>query len=220
MPLKIGVGRRWNFVIYKLVEGLTLGCLNFQEVSYICLSCRKVVLISNWWTSKSKHSANATNILMKFIFTTREKVSPKSRPAIYVFPFATRCALYLLILPSGLYFILNTHLLETSFLSLHKVLRIQMLFFCKESNSDWMAFSQCKASNPLRASIYVVGSEFEKLWWNKILGCLLVFGVNFPWIVFISLLGFLMTFCVHLGFCFKLLLSYVVNISSIDWTSC
>jgi hypothetical protein len=37
MPLKIGVGRKWTFVIYKLVEGLTLGCLNFLGVSCICL---------------------------------------------------------------------------------------------------------------------------------------------------------------------------------------
>jgi len=38
-----------------------------------------------------------------------------------------------------------------------------MLFFCKESNYDGMAFSQCKVSNLVRASIYVVGSKFEKL---------------------------------------------------------
>jgi hypothetical protein len=38
-----------------------------------------------------------------------------------------------------------------------------MSFFCKESNYDGMAFSQCKVSNLVRASIYVVGSKFEKL---------------------------------------------------------
>jgi hypothetical protein len=36
-----------------------------------------------------------------------------------------------------------------------------MLFFYKESNFEWMAFSKWKASDPLRASIYVVGFEFE-----------------------------------------------------------
>jgi hypothetical protein len=35
--------------------------------------------------------------------------------------------------------------------------------FCKESNFDWMAFFQFETSNPLRASVYVVGFEFEKL---------------------------------------------------------
>jgi hypothetical protein len=46
MPLKIGVGHKWTFVIYKLVEGQILGCLNLQEVSYR-IPCRKVILISN-----------------------------------------------------------------------------------------------------------------------------------------------------------------------------
>jgi hypothetical protein len=100
---------------------------------------------------------------MEFIFTNGEKVFQESRLAICFNPFATRRAFYLLILPCGLYFILNTHLSETSFLSLGKVVRIQVLFFYKESNFDWMAFSQCKAFDPLRASIYVVGFEFENL---------------------------------------------------------
>ncbi len=94
-----------------------------------------------------------------------------------------------------------------------------MLFFCKESNSNWIAFFQFEASNPLRASIYVVGFEFEKLWSNNAWGWLLILRVNFPWIVFMNCLSFLLTLCVRLGFGFKWLLSCAINIPSIDWTS-
>ncbi len=93
------------------------------------------------------------------------------------------------------------------------------VFFCKESNFDWMAFSQFETFDPLRASIYVVGFEFEKLWWNNAWRCLLIPGVNFSSNVFMSLLHFLMTLCVCLGFCLKWLLSRDVNIQSIDWIS-
>jgi len=66
------------------------------------------------------------------------------------------------------------------------------------------------------------------MWWDLNLknfdeivheGCLLVRGVNFPWIFFMNLLGFLMIICVHLGFCFKWLFLCAINIPSIEWTS-
>ncbi len=66
---------------------------------------KKVVLALDWWISKWKCASNANNICMEFIFTNGENISPKSKPAICVNHFATKCVLYLLILPFEFWFV-------------------------------------------------------------------------------------------------------------------
>lgn len=72
-----------------------------------------------------------STILIVASFTIGEKVSWKSRPWHWLYPFSTRRALYLLMLPSVFSFILNTHLLPMIDLLTGRGTKIQVLLLTK-----------------------------------------------------------------------------------------
>jgi len=117
---------RWNKVFYLSYWVLKDCCASYMEfrnlqtcwsssfgffkplgIFIYIFSCKmphkKVILISNWWTSRSKCFANVNIICTQFILTMMEKVSPKSQLATCVNPFAMRHVLCTFILPCGLY---------------------------------------------------------------------------------------------------------------------
>ena len=88
--------------------------------------CRNAFFTSNCHKGQSRLVAIDNKTLMVFIF--------------WVNPLATTLALYRSIVPSALYFIVNTRLHPSDFFPLGSVTTFYVLFFCNASISTCIAF--------------------------------------------------------------------------------
>lgn len=83
---------------------------------------RKALLTSSCVICQLLMAAIARRVLIATSLATGENISLKSNPSCWVYPLATKRALYLSMLPSDLYFILQIHLQPIEYFSLGSLL--------------------------------------------------------------------------------------------------
>lgn len=116
---------------------------------------RKAFLTPSCLTSHFELTAVDGTTLIVVALTTRLNVSSKSNPSSCENSLATSLGLYLSIIPSTFYFVLNTHIEPTKFIQGYFGTKIHVLLEWKTSISSCIAASQwCNFS----ASLVVFGS--------------------------------------------------------------
>ena len=110
--------------------------------------------MSAWTISLPWIAAVAMRVLTVVNFATGAKVSVKSRPSCWVYPFVTNLALYRAIVPSAFSLSQNIHLLPITFLPGGSSVSSQVLFAMRVSYSSIMALVH---SSVCLVSLYVCG---------------------------------------------------------------
>lgn len=141
---------------------------------------KNTLLTSNYLTCHPRAKAIIKAILIDVAFIAGENVFIKSNPRVYRYPFATSCALYLLVKPFGFLLSLKTHLHPIDFLFGGKGTKAQVLFFTSTPFSSIIVvfyFPSWKASTKQESSyierlvtktlgLKIIFLDYVTIWWK------------------------------------------------------